>query len=193
MLVIEKYYSLSHICAYCQHFKFFSMSGRSFRSENLHLTSHQHLGTYRYVQGGLRTSQLREDQGSYRQNRSGPTRLHVPHRSEINKSNSKITFCEYGSRWDIWHNIHKYTVYIEVKRRERQNSEKKGGGGGGDVSLEWAEEPVLGERGEGVGVRCLYWGSAFRMAFTSSATAVSANSNCSWGGGGGEKKGGRTF
>jgi hypothetical protein len=26
-----------------------------------------------------------------------------------------------------------------------------------------------------------YWGRAFRMAFTSSATAVSANSNCSWG------------
>lgn len=39
--------------------------------------------------------------------------------------------------------------------------------------------------GRGGGVWCLHWGSAFRMAFTSSATAVSANSNCSWGGRGG--------
>lgn len=50
--------------------------------------------------------------------------------------------CEYGSRCDIWHDIHKYTVYIEVKRRQRQKRETERGEGRAerDVSLEWAEE-----------------------------------------------------
>ena len=44
----------------------------------------------------------------------------------------------------------------------------------------WLGRPLTADGSpRGLGTRT-HWGKALRMAFTSSATAVSANSNCSW-------------
>lgn len=149
---------------------------------------------------------VKEDRGSYWQKKS-PSAA-ADRTAPTDRGSAAVRwgkFCVYGSSWDIWHDIHKYTVYIEVKRRQREKREKQSEEKAGQREmsvLSGQRKPVLSEReesicvcvcvcwvwgGGGSGLRWLHWGSAFRMAFTSSATAVSANSNCSWGGGGGRR------
>lgn len=160
---------------------------------------------------------VKEDRGSYWQKKS-PSAA-ADRTAPTDRGSAAVRwgkFCVYGSSWDIWHNIHKYTVYIEVKRRQREKREKQSEEKAGQREmsvLSGQRKPVLSEREESicvcVCVGCEVVGGVGCDAFTEEVLSgwrspllprLSARTQTApeeeegeggWGGGGGGKDAGK--
>lgn len=113
---------------------------------------------------------VKEDRGSYWQKKS-PSAA-ADRTAPTDRGSAAVRwgkFCVYGSSWDIWHDIHKYTVYIEVKRRQREKREKQSEEKAGQREmsvLSGQRKPVLSEREESICVCVLgvrWWGEWVAM------------------------------